>query len=78
VAYLARNLKLSIIQDSDSDHNKGEFKNNEFFVHLKYVNTNIAKYQREDQSTFFLVNGRKNSKTLWIRNSKDINPILLF
>ena len=48
-----KDLKLSIIQDSDSDHNKGEFKNNEFFVHLKYVNTNIAKYQREDQVLFF-------------------------
>ena len=30
VAYLGRNLKLSIIQRSDSDHKKGEFKNNKF------------------------------------------------
>jgi len=35
VAYLEKNLKLSIIQDSDCDHNKIEFKNNEFFVYLK-------------------------------------------
>ena len=53
VAYLGRNLKLSIIQRSDSDHNKGEFKNNKFFVYLKYVNTNIVKYQRGRSKYFF-------------------------
>jgi len=46
VAYLGKNLKLSIIQDSDCDQNKIEFKNNEFFVYLKigeYKDSEIAK-----------------------------------